>query len=90
MSNIPVKQIVDLLGFSAGFCTTIALLPQVIKTITTKESQDISLPAFTILALGQLLWLIYGIMMLDIPLIAANFISLIMSLIVVILKIKHG
>lgn len=78
----------NIIGFAAAFFTTISSLPQVIKTIKLKETKDISFWMWTFLALGIFLWLIYGILKKDFPIILANGISLLLVLIVLGLKIK--
>lgn len=63
---------ISAIGLIAGALTTISFLPQVIKTWKTKSAKDISLGMFMIFCTGVLLWLIYGFMVEDIPIIVAN------------------
>ena len=70
---------VQLLGLAAGSCTTIAFLPQVIKTWKSGSAKDLSLGMFSFFCFGVLLWLVYGIMKQDIPVIAANLVTLILA-----------
>ena len=79
-----------ILGLIAASCTTIAFLPQVIKTIKSKHTQDISLMMYIILTTGVSLWLVYGLLIQDLPLILANGITLLFAVTVLILKIIHG
>ena len=81
---------VTLIGLGAAFCTTIAFLPQAIKTWRTRSTEDISLGMFLTFSIGTLLWLIYGLLLHDIPLIAANGITLVLALTILGLKIRHG
>jgi len=81
---------ITLIGFVAAFCTTWAFLPQVIKTIKTRDTSAISLGMYIVFIIGLILWLIYGLFRMDIPIIAANVITLILCSIVLILKLKHG
>ncbi len=81
---------ITILGLIAAFCTTIAFLPQVIKTIKSKQTNDISLLMYIVLTTGVSLWFIYGLLIGDLPLIVANGITFIFALIVLILKIYHG
>ncbi len=81
---------IAIIGLIAGTCTTISFLPQVIKIIKTKETKDISISMYIVLATGILLWTIYGILTKDFPVILANSISFVLSVIVLILKIKYG
>lgn len=66
----------QILGFAAGTLTTLAFLPQFIKLSKSKSSRDISIPTYLALCLGTVLWLIYGFLRGDAPLIAANGIAL--------------
>ncbi len=81
---------IAIIGLIAGTCTTISFLPQVIKTFKTKETKDISMSMYIVLATGILLWMIYGILIKDLPVILANSISFVLAIIVLILKIKYG
>jgi MtN3 and saliva related transmembrane protein len=81
---------VTLLGLVAATCTTIAFLPQVIKTVRTKHTEDISLLMYCILTFGLVLWLIYGLLIGNLPIIAANSVILAFALVILILKIKYG
>jgi MtN3 and saliva related transmembrane protein len=80
----------SLIGFLAGFLTTIAAIPQLVKTIRTKETKDISLLMYICLCTGILLWFIYGILIKDYPVILANGASLLFNLIVLFFKLKYG
>jgi MtN3 and saliva related transmembrane protein len=81
---------ITIIGFIAGTCTTFSLIPQVIKSITSKETKDISLFMFIILAIGLLFWIIYGLLIGEIPIILANLFSFFLTLTIILLKIKHG
>lgn len=82
-------QPITVLGLTAATLTTIAALPQIIKTIKLKETKDISLLMYTFLCSGMTLWLIYGIFIQNIPIILANSIALVLNLIVLIFKLKY-
>jgi MtN3 and saliva related transmembrane protein len=79
----------DIIGFLAGALTTLALAPQAIKSWKTKHTKDVSLGWITILTLGIFLWLVYGLLINSLPIIIANGLTLILSLTVLILKIKY-
>ena len=79
-----------LLGLVAATCTTFSFLPQVIKTLRTKRTHDISFGMYATLTTGMFLWLVYGFLIGDIPLILANGISFMLAMSVLILKIRHG
>lgn len=85
-----VMNYMSVIGLLAGACTTLSFLPQAIKTFRTKETRDISLSMYIILAAGILLWIIYGMLIRDFPVILANSISFVLVSIILILKVKHG
>jgi len=79
-----------ILGLTAGALTTFSLLPQVIKTIKIKETRDISLWMYILISTGILAWLTYGLLIKDVPVIAANTISIIFASIMLFSKIRYG
>lgn len=79
---------IQILGLAAGMCTTISFLPQVIKTWKTRSAKDLSLGMFLLFCVGVVLWLVYGIMVMDIPVIAANFVTLLLSSTLLVFKLK--
>lgn len=79
-----------LIGLVAASLTTFAFLPQSLKAIRTKHTKDLSLPMLLMLETGIVIWIIYGFIISDIPLLAANFISFVFITTILILKIKHG
>ena len=77
-----------MLGLVAGGCTTIAFLPQVLKTWKSRSAKDLSLGMFSFFCFGVLLWLIYGIMVNDIPVIAANSMTLMLASTLLFFKLR--
>jgi MtN3 and saliva related transmembrane protein len=77
-----------LLGLFAGACTTVAFLPQVIKTWKSKSAKDLSLSMFLIFCLGVVLWLVYGIMVQDMPVIVANALTLMLASTLLFFKLR--
>jgi len=78
-----------IIGVAAGCLTAIATLPQVIKTIRTKDVQQISPLMFLILLAGNILWSIYGFMLQDLPIIFTNAFSASLDVIMLVLKIRY-
>ena len=78
------------IGFVAGTLTSIAAIPQVIKTLRTRHARDISIWQPLLLAFGVALWMIYGILINDLPLIIANVIPLICNIVLTGMKISYG
>ena len=82
-------DIINLVGFFAAFGTTIAFLPQAIKVYKSKSTKDISLLMFFIFTTGVFSWLFYGILISDLPIIFANSVTLLLSIFILIYKIKY-
>ena len=82
-------SIITIIGLIAAALTTISVLPQVIKSWKSKETKNLSLPTYIILLAGIILWLIYGILIKNLPIILANIVSLILISSVLFLKIKY-
>jgi MtN3 and saliva related transmembrane protein len=83
------KSTIQLLGLFAGACTTIAFLPQVLKTWKSRSAKDLSLSMFSIFSLGVALWLVYGFMVQDIPVIAANLVTLMLASTLLVFKLRY-
>ena len=81
--------LITTLGLLAALLTTVAFLPQVIKTWKTKKTRDISFIMYVILITGVFLWLVYGFLIKDLPLILANLVTLVLVSFILFLKIKH-
>ena len=69
---------VTLLGLIAGTLTTFAFVPQVVKTWRTKSSGDLSVGTMSMICIGVFLWLLYGLLVGDVPIIAANAVTLVL------------
>ena len=69
----------NLVGTVAGTLTTIAFVPQVIKTWRSRSTRDISLAMWLAFTLGVALWLIYGLMAESWPILIANAITLLLA-----------
>ena len=80
---------ITLLGLIAATLTTASFLPQAIKTIKTRHTKDLSLGMYVLLTTGASLWLIYGILIKDLPIVLANGITLIFIITILILIIKY-
>lgn len=81
---------IDILGLIAGTLTTIAFVPQVLKTWTTKSAKDVSLVMMISFCVGVFLWLVYGLAIGAMPVIVSNVVTLFLALLIVVLKIKYG
>ena len=77
---------VKILGLVAGSLTTIAFVPQVIKTYQSRSAKDLSLGMFMIFCSGTIGWLTYGILIDDLPVILANAVTLLLSAVLIVFK----
>ena len=77
-------------GYCGAACLTITLIPQLSHTIKTKRVADISYGFISLQIMTCILFLIYGIMLLENPLIIANGIVLFQLLIFLGLKVKYN
>ena len=79
----------EILGLLAGTITSITFLPQVIKVWQTKSAKDLSMMMLLLLMLGVILWLIYGLILMNVAIIYTNSMVLAMSLILLFFKLKY-
>lgn len=80
---------IDIIGLFAGACITISTVPQILKVWKNKKVKEISLKMFSILTFGIAVWIVYGILKSDWPIIITNGISLFLNLIMVYFIIRY-
>src|SRR6187455_1969605 len=85
---LKLMNFIQLLGLAAGMLTTIAFLPQVIKTWKTRSAKDLSLGMFSLFCVGVAMWLAYGVLKQDIPVIAANLLTLMLASTLLFFKLR--
>ena len=84
-----IRDFATVIGTIAAVCTTIAFLPQTLKTIKSKHTKDLSLGMYTILSVGVFLWFLYGLILKEFPIIFANGITFIFTVVIIFLIIKY-
>lgn len=77
-------------GYLAAAMTTLAFVPQAVKTIRTRDTRSISLGMYVVFTAGIAMWLIYGIALDSVPMILANIVTFLLSATILGLKLKHG
>lgn len=82
-------DLIAVLGLLAGACTTVAVIPQIYKAWKSKRVKDVSPGMFGILMLGLALWVVYGILKKDIPIIVTNAIAFGLNSVMFYLMIKY-
>jgi MtN3 and saliva related transmembrane protein len=80
---------ITLLGLLAGTLTTVAFLPQLFKTWKSKSARDISSSWLIAFTTGIALWLMYGLLISSLPVILSNGITLVLTLIILLFKVKY-
>ncbi len=76
-------------GLVAAFCTTLSFVPQAVKTIRTNDTASISLVMYLLFTFGTLMWLIYGLLSRNMPVILANAVTLLLASVILYFKIRH-
>ncbi|UHQ19463.1 SemiSWEET transporter [Lysobacter sp. KIS68-7] len=77
-------------GYVAATLTTVAFLPQTLKTLRTKDTRGISLRMYVVFTAGVAMWLWYGFVLQSWPMILANVVTLILSTSILVMKIRWG
>jgi MtN3 and saliva related transmembrane protein len=80
----------EIIGLIAAFLTTAAFVPQAYKTYRTKDVSGLSLPMFSMFTLGIVLWFTYGFLKDSLPIILANAVTGILSIMLLVFKIRYG
>ena len=84
------EHTITLIGFMAGTLTTVAFVPQVLHTWKTKRCDDLSFGMLLSFGIGVALWLVYGILLHALPIIAANAVTLGLIAAIVAMKLHFG
>ncbi|HEY4987784.1 MAG TPA: SemiSWEET transporter [Bradyrhizobium sp.] len=82
--------ITTFIGLMAAVCTTGSFLPQVVRAWRTRSTRDVSAMMFVLLVTGNALWLIYGALIGDLPLVIANLVTLGLVATILALKLRYG
>ena len=78
------------LGYVAATLTTVAFVPQAVKTLRTRDTRAISLGMYLVFTVGLCFWLAYGIVLHSWPMILSNIVTLALALLILALKLRHG
>lgn len=80
------EKLIKIIGLIAGILTASSLLPQLVKTLKTKEAEDVSPFMFWMLVSGTGLWSYYGVLRDDLPIIITNAFSFSLNIVMLILR----
>lgn len=87
MPTVPMSW-TDLLGYAAASLTTLAFLPQALLTMRTRDVSGISVGMYGAFTLGVALWLAYGLMLGEWPIVLANAATLALALSILVMKLR--
>jgi MtN3 and saliva related transmembrane protein len=74
----------------AATLTTAAFVPQALHIIRHKETRAISLQMYVVFAIGVAFWLVFGVMIVNWPMIVANTITLGLAVAILAMKLRYG
>ena len=77
-------------GYVAATLTTVAFIPQAVKTIRTRDTHSISLGMYVVFTIGIMFWFGYGIVLGSWPMIVSNAITFVLSSTILAMKLRHG
>jgi len=83
------RFIMEIVGYIAAILTTMAYVPQALKTIGSKKTTDIALNMYLFMFIGVSGWLAYGIYLRSIPMLIANSVTLVLITIIIVMKLKY-
>jgi MtN3 and saliva related transmembrane protein len=85
---VDVMTSTEYIGIAAGICTSISLLPQLIKLIKEKNARDLSITYLIILLVGLVLWVWYGIRQEDLPIVITNAFAAALNVAILVVGLK--
>ena len=81
---------IEWLGYAAAILTTLAFVPQALKTIRSRDTSGISLGMYVIFIVGIGFWFLYGLALGSWPMILANITTFALAAVILALKLRHG
>jgi len=76
-------------GLVAGTLTTLSFLPQLLKAWQSRSTHDISFGMLALFSAGLVLWIVYGAIVADVPVIMANSVTLVFVGLIPVLKLRY-
>lgn len=80
---------IEFIGIVAAILTTVGFVPQLVKTIKTKNVEGISLTMYLVLFVGLIFWLTYGFLIDSFAIKLANIVSGVLVFSLIVLKILY-
>lgn len=82
-------DIIAMIGLGAAALSTVSLLPQLVRVWKTKSVKDISTGYCGVMFTSVALWLVYGVLAGDMPVVAANSVVVVQSAAILVFKAKY-
>jgi MtN3 and saliva related transmembrane protein len=82
--------LLPLIGISATLFSVSSTLPQIMKGLRTKQMDDVSIWLIVTLILGLSLWVIYGVVKIDIVIAGGNSVGVLLNLVLLVLKLRYS
>ena len=76
-------------GYVAATLTTLAFVPQALKTIRSRDTRGLSLGMYVVFTIGVGFWLAYGIALESWPMILSNIVTLGLSATILAMKVRY-
>jgi MtN3 and saliva related transmembrane protein len=80
---------IDSIGYLAATLTTLAFIPQALRTWRLRSAGGISVGMYVVFTIGIALWLLYGVLLGAWPIILANVITLALALSILVMAIRY-
>ncbi len=84
----PTSWTITVVGSVSAVLTTAAFVPQVVRVWRLRDARDISFSTFAIFSVGLVGWVVYGVLVVSVPIVAANAVTLGLALAILALKIR--
>tara|TARA_Y100001978_G_scaffold129781_1_gene115949 strand:+ start:540 stop:806 length:267 start_codon:yes stop_codon:yes gene_type:complete len=81
---------IEFFGYFAAILTTLAFIPQLIKTIKTKKAEDVSLITLVMFLTGVAAWIVYGIKISSKPILIANSVTFLLNFLILVFKLIYS
>ena len=81
---------IEFFGYFAAILTTLAFIPQLIKTLNTKKAEDVSLTTLIMFLTGVAAWIIYGVQISSKPILIANVITFLLNFLILVFKLIYA
>jgi MtN3 and saliva related transmembrane protein len=86
----PTGLDMEWMGYLAAVLTTVAFVPQALKTIRSRDTGGISLAMYVVFTIGIACWFGYGVWLGSWPMILSNIVTFALAATILALKLKHG